>query len=305
MKEQFVVEKEVTLNEIWHVVNSNKLIVIFIVSLFAISSIFYSISLPNLYRSEIKLMSAGESAGGLSSLAGSLGGLASIAGISLPGGGGEKTVLALEVLQSRAFLTEFVSKYQILVPLIAAKGSNEKGELVINDKLYDSESNMWIRNVIAPKPVIPSSEDIFMRFKQIMVVSKASKNGIINITLEFFDPKVAQYWLGLLVKEINLAIKERDMQEAQKSIAYLKDAITTVENATTQQAFYQIIEEQMKTLLLTNVRDEYVFNIIDPATFPEVKASPQRALICIVSTIAGMVFALMFILIRHFHRKDS
>jgi hypothetical protein len=305
MKEQFVVEKEVTLSEIWHVVNTNKLIVILIVSLFSISSIFYSISLPNLYRSEIKLMSAGESAGGLSSLAGGLGGLASMAGISLPGGGGEKTVLALEVLQSRAFLTEFVNKYQILVPLIAAEGTDDKGDLVINDALYDSKNNTWIRNVIAPKPVIPSSEDIFTRFKQIMVISKEGKDGIVNISLEFFDPKISQYWLTLLVEEINLAIKERDMQEANESIAYLKGAITTIDNTTTRQAFYELIEEQMKTLLLTNVRDEYVFKIIDPATFPEVKASPQRALICIASTIVGMIFALMFILIRHFHSKES
>ncbi|WP_085298067.1 GNVR domain-containing protein [Cognaticolwellia mytili] len=305
MKEQFVVEKEVTLSEIWHVVYTNKLIVILIVSLFAISSIFYSISLPNLYRSEVKLMSAGESAGGLSSLAGGLGGLASMAGISLPGGGGEKTALALEVLQSRMFLTDFVNKYKILVPLIAGKGTNDKGEIIINNKLYDSDSNKWIRAVIAPKPVIPSSEDIFVRFKQIMVVNKASKNGIINITLEFFDPKIAQYWLTLLVKEINLAIKERDKKEAEQSITYLKGTIQDIENATTRQAFYQIIEEQMRTLLMTNVRDEYVFKVIDPATFPEVKASPKRALICIIATLAGFVLALMFVLIRHFNAKKD
>lgn len=305
MKEPFVIEKEVTLSEVWQVVYANKLIVMFTVFLFAISSVFYSLSLPNMYRSEIKLMSSGDSTKNLASLAGSLGGLASMAGINLSGGGNEKTLLAIELLQSRSFLTSFVEKYNILVPLIAAEGVDEKGSLIINDKLYSLEENAWTRDVTPPKPVIPSSEDIFGRFHQILFISKEGKNGIINMSLEFFDPKVAQKWLHLLVKEINLVVKEKDMREAEKSIEYMKTAINSVQNTTTQQAFYQIIEEQMKTLLLTNVREEYVFKVIDPATFPEVKASPQRAIICIAATLSGFILALMFVLFRHFNMNKD
>ena len=48
--------------------------------------------------------------GGLSRMAGQFGGLAALAGVSLPGGGADRTVLALEVLKSRKFVSEFTAK---------------------------------------------------------------------------------------------------------------------------------------------------------------------------------------------------
>jgi uncharacterized protein involved in exopolysaccharide biosynthesis len=301
MNEQAVKVEEITLKEIWQVVFKYKIFILFIVGLFAVSSVLIAKSLPNLYRSEVTLIASGESSSGLSSLAGSLGGLANLAGVSLGGSGGkDNALIATEMLKSRAFLADFVDKYGLLVPLIAAEGLNEDGSLLLNEKVYDVEAKKWIRTVVAPKPVTPSAEDIFKRFRQILSVTRDGKTGVVRITLEFYRADIAQKWLNLLIKEINLTIKEKDMQEANNSIQYLTNVVEVTTNSAMKQSFYQIIEEQMKTLLLTKVRDEYVFSTIDPATFPEEKSSPKRALICIVITIVGFVFALMVVLIRHY-----
>jgi len=310
MNEQLIETQEISLKELWQVIFKNKLLISVVILIFAISSVVFAVRLPNLYRSEATLIASGDSSSGMSSLAGGLGGLASLAGVSLGGAGGkDNALLAMELLKSRSFLSAFVDKYDLLVPLIAVDGVNEDGTLHINEKLYDLNEKKWIRSVVAPKPVIPSAEDIYGRFKKILSVGKDSKTGVLSISLEFYKPEIAQKWLTLLIDELNLTLKEKDMHEATKSIKYLNQIIETTTNSAMKQAFYQIIEEQMKTLLLTKIRDEYVFESIDPANFPENKSAPKRALICIVVTIAGFVFALMFVLIRHFvflaHKEEA
>jgi len=301
MKDQLIIPEEVSLKELWLVVLKNKFIIFFIVIIFAISSVIFAVQLPNLYRSEATLIASSDSSSNMSSLAGSLGGLASLAGVNLSGTtGNDNGLLAQEMLKSRVFLTDFVEKYNLLVPLIAADGVNESGTLHINPSLYDENTKKWVRDVVAPKPIIPSSEDIYGRFKNILTVTKNGKTGIVNISLEFFKPDIAQLWLSLLIDEINLVIKEKDMLEATNSIKYLNKVIETTTNSAMKLTFYQIIEEQTKTLLLTKIRDEYVFKSIDPANLPENKSAPKRALICIVTTIVGFICALMFVFIRNF-----
>jgi len=65
-----------------------------------------------------------------------------------------------------------------------------------------------------------------------------------------------------------------------------------------QSIFYQLIEEQTKTIMLVNVRAEYVFNTIDPAVVADEKHSPRRSLIVILVTLLGGIIGVVSILIR-------
>ena len=48
----------------------------------------------------------------------------------------------------------------------------------------------------------------------------------------------------------------RDIEEAEKSIAYLQQQISQTNIADLRTALYSLVEEQTKTLMLANVRDE-------------------------------------------------
>lgn len=293
--------EEISLSSIIKVLLNHKMLITGFVTIFAIISVVVAISLPNVYTSQAKLISNKSSEGGLASLAGSLGGLAGLAGAALGGGGDDtKSQLAKELLNSRIFLHKFVEKHDILVPLIAAEGVDEQGLLVINEKLYDIESSTWVRDVKLPKPVIPSAEDVFLMFEDILTVDSDKKTGVVKVELEFYDPVLAQQWLTWLIEDLNEEVRQQDMIEAKQSIEYLRSVADKSESSAMKEAFYQLMEEQMKTLLLTEVRKEYVFKSIDPPSFPEEKSSPQRALICIGVTLFSGIFIIMFVLVRHF-----
>src|SRR5690606_2577491 len=106
-----------------------------------------------------------------------------------------------------------------------------------------------------------------------------------------------------LTQAINTEMRNRDLNEAQRSIAYLNEQINQTNIADVRTMLFSLIEEQTKTVMLANVRDEYVFKTIDPAVVAEKKAKPARALIVILVVILGGMLSGVVALILHFNRK--
>ena len=293
---------------LWRILWKRKFIIVFVGFIFAILSIFYALSKPNIYKASTVLYPATSESntGGLASLAGQFGGLASLAGINLGGGGTDKTGLALEILKSRLFLENFIAKHKLLPPLMAANnwdaGSNT---LIFNDEIYNSETNTWLREVKAPKKPEPSSWEAFKAFKQVLSVSTDKENGMITLAIEHYSPEVATQWLLWLVDDINSTIREQDKVEAQNSIDYLSKKLQETQLADMQTVFYQLIEEQTKTIMLAEVSKEYVLKTIDPANAPEEKVKPKRALIVVLGTMLGGILSVLIVLIRYFSSKSS
>jgi uncharacterized protein involved in exopolysaccharide biosynthesis len=301
-------DDEIDLAELWHALWSGKLLIIAITALFAILSVLYAINQPNIYQATTLLAPASEQggAGGLSKMAGQFGGLASLAGINLGGGGTDKTGLALEILKSRLFLENFIAKHQLLVPLMAANNWDANSNtLTIDDELYNTKTKTWLREVKAPKKPEPSPWEAFKAFKQVLSVSKDKENGMITLAIEHYSPVVATQWLLWLVDDINSTIREQDKVEAQSSIDYLSEKLQETQLADMQTVFYQLIEEQTKTIMLAEVSKEYVLKTIDPANAPEEKAKPKRALIVVLVTMLGGILSVLIVLIRYFSSKNS
>ena len=63
------------------------------------------------------------------------------------------------------------------------------------------------------------------------------------------------------------------MAEAGKSIEYLKQQVANTSLADLQAMFFELIQSQTETVMLAEVRPEYVFKTIDPAVVPEEKAN--------------------------------
>jgi uncharacterized protein involved in exopolysaccharide biosynthesis len=265
----------------------------------AIIALVWAIQQPNIYKAETVLMPVTSDKGGLGSLAGNLGGLASMAGIGLPDSGNDNTKLAMQLVQSRAFIGEFIEENNILVPLMAAEGWNlESDTLIYNEKLYDTSSDTWLRQVKAPLKPKPSLLEAHEAFMKILDVEEKPKAKFVKISLEFYSPKIAADWLGKLVTKLNNKIREMDIEEADKSILYLEKLTEESHISGLQAVFSSLLEEQIKSKMLAKVRHDYVFKVVDPAIAPDKKAKPQRALIIIIAGFLGGVLGLVIVLYR-------
>lgn len=295
-------DDEIDLRELCNVIWQAKWKIIATTFVFGVISLFYALSLPNIYKSEVLLAPAEEnSGGGLAGLAGQFGGLASLAGVNLGGVSNDKTALALEILKSRAFISNFINEHALLVPLMAAEGWNrEKDELSIDEDDYDMVEKKWVRDVSSPYQSKPSMLEAFEVFNEFLNVSQSKDTNFIRLGFEFYSPIIAKQWVDWLVKDINAAVKARDVAEAQRSIQYLMSQLEKTSIADMQTVFFELIEEQTKTVMFAEVRDEYVFKTIDEAVVVELKSKPKRALILVLGVILGGLFSLSFVLIRYF-----
>ena len=259
-----------------------------------------SLMLPNIYRAEVLLApNERDSAGGLSSLADQYGGLASLAGISFGGDSADKTVLGIETLKSRKFISEFVNRHNLWVPLFAAEGWNvTTGELEIDSDVYDADTQTWVRDIKPPRTEFPSAQEAYEEFSDLLFVGQDGKTGLVTVSVEHYSPHLARQWVDWLIEDLNASVMHQDVVEAEHAITYLNEQIENTSLAEMQSIFFALIMEQTKTVMLARVSPEYLFKTVDPAVVPELKVKPKRAIICILFCVFGFGIGVVAVLAR-------
>lgn len=300
-----ITENEVDLKELLSVIWRGKWIICAITAVFAIGALLYALSLPNIYRSEVTLAPTEEvSGGGMARMAGQLGSLANLAGVSLGGNKTDKTTIALEILRSRAFITAFVEKYGILPEIMAVDYWSADSGIVYDNEVYDSVSSKWVRDVEPPRRQEPSSWEYVEIFKnELLEISKDDVTGLVKVAINHESPEFAKAVVEWLVEEINSNMRVRDIEEAKRSLDYLNQELDNISLNNMQQVFYGLVEQQMQTIMLANVRPEYIFQTLDPAVVPEQPSKPFRVLICLMGIISGGFFSLIIVFTREIFKR--
>jgi uncharacterized protein involved in exopolysaccharide biosynthesis len=299
-----IADDEIDLRELFTAIWQGKWIIIFTTFIFSAGGVFYALSLPDIYKSDVLLSPVSEDSG--VNIPGQLGGLAALAGVNLGGGGGNKTELALQILKSRDFIGRFIEKHDLFVPVMAAEGWNRSdNRLLLDDDIFAQETQQWVREVVPPFSVKPSLLETFNDFIKLLNVSQDQTTGMVTLSISYYSPFLAKEWASKLVEEINDEMRNRELTEAQNSIDYLNGQIEQTNIADVRTMLFSLIEEQSKTVMLANVRDEYVFKTVDPAVVAEEKAKPARALICILAVMLGGMLGVLGVLISYFSRKDN
>ena len=300
-------DEELTFGELLIILWQGKLIVIsfsfFVLALFTA----YAVNMPNIYKSEALLAPAeANTNSAMSGIGGQLGGLASLAGVNLGAASGDQSALAIEIIKSRKFASDFIVRYDLLKDLMAAEKWNPKSNQIQYDPdTYDAQEKKWVRDVTFPYKQKPSLQEAYEKYLEFIKVSADKASGLVTISATHVSPTVAQNWVNWIIEDINKVMKNRDVREANKSIAFLTKQLEQTAVAEMKGALYSLIEEQAKTVMFATVRDEYVFKTIDPAIISEKKYKPSRAIICIIGLLLGGFLGGVFVLIRYFIKLDS
>lgn len=298
---QFYPDDEIDLRELFATLWRGKWLIIATTFIFAAAGVAYALYKPNIYQSNVLLAPTQSEGGGIAGLAGQLGGLASLAGINLGGGDSNQTVIAKEVLQSRAFLGDFFRRHDLEKPLMAVEGWNEDiKEWIYDPDVYNPDAGEWLPDDDGESQK-PTDWEMVERFKEDhLSLSEAKDTGMITVSVKHYSPFAAQQWAQWLVQDINEHMRTQDVEEAEASIAYLQQKLNETNIAGMQQVFYQLIESETRTVMLANAQKEYVFKTVDPAVVPEEKSEPKRALIAVIATLLGGMLGVFIVFIRAF-----
>lgn len=300
--EQLTPEKKMSLEDIIFVLVKSKWLILLFPLMVSVAFAFVLVDLPNRYKADATLVSAGSVTGKMS---GQLGSLAALAGVNIGGlAGDDKTDLGIEIITSREFISQFIKKHDLLIPLMAAERVNlQSGELILDPEIYDQQSQKWVRQVQEPYQPEPSEQEAHKAFLDSFSVSKDKIKNLVFISFEHVSPDVAKNVVNWLVEDINEYMRQADIKDAKKSIEFLNreaDAAAVVE---IKNVIYTLLEDRLKTLMIANVRQEYVFKFIEKAVSPQEKSGPQRALILIMIFLGALFIASSFAIIRAKIRK--
>ncbi|TOO98165.1 LPS O-antigen length regulator, partial [Vibrio parahaemolyticus] len=240
-------DDEVDLRELFKTLWKGKWIIIVTTFAFAIGSVLYALSLPNIYKADALLAPAESSnGGGLSKMAGQLGGLAALAGVNFGAGESSQTDLAVQVMKSRQFVEAFINKHDLLVPLMAAKDWDlANNKLILDEKLYNPNTGEWLRESVGLRGATPTAQEAFELFnKEVLSVSQDKESGLYTVSVKSYSPYIAQQWVNWLIEDINNVMRERTIAETSQNLAYLNRQLKKTAVADMQSTFYKLIEDQ-------------------------------------------------------------
>lgn len=250
-------------------------------------AVAYSVLVRPTYRAEVVLAPAStDSSGGLmQSLGGQLGQFASLAGISLEQNSELQTHLA--ILESNEFTKRFILDHDLLPTLYAdrwdtASGTWKEGEQLSMWEVLDDFRNK-VRTV---------------RFDQ--------SSNLVRLRVDWYDGDIAAEWANLMAEALNRVTRERAIEEANKSITYLRSELEKSPVVGVEQSIYRLIESQIGNIMLANVRKEYAFRVIDPAIAPapDAQIRPNRPLIIAVGLVLGLALGIFAAVARDISRDE-
>lgn len=262
-------EDIIDLREIFAILYKRRVMIISITTLFTLIALVYLLKLPNQYTATVVIAPVTQEQNGLKS---SLGGLASLAGVQL-GATASPTQNNLARLKGREFTYKFLEEKQLMPVLF--------GESYDAIKAKTKEQQLW------------QAYDIFNGIRSI---KEDKKTGVIEIIIQWFDAKQAADWANLLVKQMNEEIRLSDVTSANLRLKYLQEKLKSTKEIELQEATYKLIENEMKTVMLADVNEDYAFKVLDKAIMPEKKSGPKRLVISVLSGIFSFFFVLIVVL---------
>ena len=300
-----IYDDEIDLSELFHVLWDKIFYIGAITSVFSLISIIYALMLPNIYQSKATLMAV-EQGSGMSGMVGRMSGMASLAGISLDSKSSSKDQEAIARIKSFEFFSNNFLPNIKLENLMAIKKWNQASNTITyHASDFNSDSGQWLRKAKPPRSNIPTSQEAYEEFMEIMSVNKDKKTLLVTLSVEHKSPFIAQQWVEIMINQIDQVMRDQDRQTATKSIEYLNSLAPTVNYEEIKKALSALQQEQMKRLMMVEANDNYIFKVLDSPIVPEVKSRPKRSLIVIWGTILGMVLSALGVLVFNYTKKSS
>lgn len=215
---------------------------------------------------------------------------------------------AKALLTSKSFFMDFVSKRNIVVPLIESKGWNESQNIILTkygEYTYPPQLNIENKS---NEDYLQNSKMMHSAYilwrKNILKVKADPLTGFYNISITHHSPYFSKDIVDWLVQDINNAMQSLEIKQSNRALDSLEKELAQNISPDMKNVISSLIRENMQKKTLASSSEDYIFTILDPAFRPEFKSSPKRLLILIAS-VTLIFFIHAFIIIFQFIRAKN
>ena len=257
-----------------------------------------SFLIPVKYKSEA-LLAIVDNEMTTSSALSDLGGIARLAGVNLgsSSGGIQKNALIIETVKSKIFLESLILKYDFILPsLLATKNYDSNSvSIIFNKNLYDNEKYEWIRDKKKYKNTIPSIQEAHDLYIKILDIYQFPKTGFISLSVVHESPYFAKRFIEIIIKETNNNIKYQDQKKARDALNFLSKESLKEEYKPIEQSINNLAMQNMSSLMMTEIKTDYVLQVIDSPYVPENPTGLTRFMLFQISIILGVLLSTLSI----------
>ncbi|MBD3368624.1 MAG: hypothetical protein GF405_10720 [Candidatus Eisenbacteria bacterium] len=260
---------EVTVSDVLGAVLHQRWRVFAVVVVFTLAAIAISYLMTPVYRASTLLApSASETDGMMTETTRRY---LDLAGLGGAGAMTQRRQELIALLGSRQFTYEFIREEGVLPELYPDE--------------WDEETGGWHESAGSDTPSMWNAYRYFDTAVRTIFLSE--ETGLITLSVEWTDPGTASEWANSFVGRANRYLRDRAVTEAERSLDYLSRELQQTSAGEVRDALYRLVELEMQKKMLANVRDEYGFEVLDPAVPPEDRVSPNRRLIALVGLVLG------------------
>lgn len=298
-------EDEIDLKQLVLAIWNKKITTLAIFLIFSFLSFFYSLSLKDLYTSS-SILTATRSDESLSSKVRSLSPIAGIAGVSFPSADSSLSQEAIAKIKSFDFFSnELLPHIHIKNILAVERWVAKENTIIYDNDIYLDKSDKWLGNIKYPTQPIPSIQKAHREFNKMVGISIDKNTGFVTLSVSHQSPYLAQKWTALIIQKINESMREDEKILAEKSINFLEETIMKTNLQSIKDAISNLLESQIKSLMLVSANENYVYKILDAPIVPELKSSPQRIIIVIIGSILGLILGILISILMFIFRKEN
>jgi uncharacterized protein involved in exopolysaccharide biosynthesis len=210
--------------------------------------------------------------------------------LALMGVQGEKATperaKALGTLKSRAFLLPYIKKMNLAPDLVPRR--------------FDRRSGNWRAD---RKP--PTDNEIHESFLgRVMAIDDNATTGLITIAIFLPAARQAQSVANQLVADLNDTLRSEVISQTQENIGYLNKQLTSSQLAEMRFAIAQLIQGEMRRLLLGSGHTAHVFEVIDPAIPADRPYAPRLVLVAALSIFSGLMLGVIAVVGRFIYKSS-
>lgn len=176
-------------------------------------------------------------------------------------------------MHSRQFTHEFMATHGVYQVLFAEHWDHKKDAWQAGYHVNKAEAIKWFG-------------------EQIRVIEHNPETDIITIRMRWRDPKLARQWANDYVEAFNNYVRNETLAEVDRKQAYLYAELEKSDVVDIEKSIYRLIEAQTAIAMLANSRDQYVLEVIDPATLPFDRFSPAPKRLTVFGFAAGFMVAI-------------
>jgi hypothetical protein len=272
--------------EFFKIIASNKLVIVLSMFITTSYAINYVLNLPDIYKAQVLMFSTESSSSKVSNrLGGRLSNIGDFIGIS--SNSLNKNNQKIFLFKTRNFLLDYING-ESLKPILFPEQWNNKDKKWIKGEPSDAKSVGFLKSMIRA------------------YADEKNKTGAIFLEIEWKNAKNTRYVSKIangLVNFLNIREKDSVIKESKANIFYLKDELERTSIIDFQKSLYQMIELEMRKIMLANTRGKYyVFKVVDEAIRPISPEPKISYIILLMGLMSGMFIGIFLAVLKKYSK---